>query len=115
MEGTTKEDEVKADKPAQEEGSAEGVEGPVEEKPEDNTMTFAEYMASKGGKKETVEREVENEFKGVTASEKVVEDFLVMGGGKQKKTKKKKDGEKKTVEVGFRVVSCQYAQYRKEL
>lgn len=102
MEGTINEDEVKEDKPAEEKVDAVAEEAPVEEKPEDKTMTYAEYMASKGKKEETV-REVENEFKGLSAAAKVEEDFLVMGGAKQKKTKKKKDGDKKTVDVGFRV------------
>lgn len=105
MEGTINEDEVKEDKPVQDAEPTEGEEAAVVEKPEDKTITFADYMASKGGKQGTVEREVENEFKGVAVSAKVEEDFLVMGGGKQKKTKKKKDGEKKTVEVGFRVAN----------
>lgn len=106
MEGTINEDEVKEDKPTETpEGDAGEGEAPAEEKPEDKTMTFADYMASKGKKEEKSVREVESEFKGLSASEKVQEDFLVMGGGKQKKTKKKKDEEKQTLEVGFRVVS----------
>lgn len=108
MEGAINEDEVKEEKPV--EVSTEGEEAaekeaPVEEKPEDKTMTYADYMAVKGKKEETVDREIENEFKGLAASTKTEEDFLVMGGGKQKKTKKKKEAEKKSVEVGFRVVS----------
>jgi hypothetical protein len=107
MEGTINEDEVKEEKPV--EVSAEGEEAaekeaPVEEKVEDKTMTFADYMAVKGKKEEIVVRDLEDEFKGLAASTKTEEDFLVMGGGKQKKPKKKQ-AEKKSVEVGFRVVS----------
>jgi hypothetical protein len=107
MEGTINEDEVKEEKPV--EVSTEGEEAaekeaPVEENPEDKTMTFAEYMVVKGKKEETVVRDLEDEFKGLAASTKTEEDFLVMGGGKQKKPKKQKEG-KKSVEVGFRVVS----------
>jgi hypothetical protein len=111
MEGTVKEEDV-----AQEESKekspdeVEAVEETTPEEPEpveDNTMTLAEYMASKQKKEETVGREVENEFKGLSAAvKKQEEDFLVMGGGKAKKTKKKKEEEKKKVDVGFRVVSC---------
>jgi hypothetical protein len=91
---------VEGEKPAAEEVA------PAEEepKPEDKTMTYAEYMAVKGKKDETSDREVDNEFKGVSAAKKVEEDFLVMGGGKQKKTKKKKEDQKKPLEVGFRTV-----------
>lgn len=78
---------------------------PEPEPVEDKTMTYAEYMASKGKKEESSGREVTNEFQGKAAAvKKEEEDFLVMGGGKQKKTKKKKEDEKKTVDVGFRVV-----------
>lgn len=109
MEGTINEDEVKEDVPSElpaEENAETGAEEtPVEEKPEEKTMTFAEYMASKGKKEEVAGRETEDEFKGVSAATKVETDFLVMGGAKQKKNKKKKDGEKKTVEVGFRVAN----------
>lgn len=106
MEGKINEDEVKEDKPTEEKAEGDAADAPAEEeKPEDKTMTFAEYMASKEKKEENSVREVESEFKGLSASTKVEEDFLVMGGGKQKKTKKKKDGEKQTLEVGFRVVS----------
>lgn len=109
MEGTINEEGAKEEKavevPVVGEETAE-KEAPAEEKPEDKTMTFAEYMASKGKKDETSGRELEDEFKGLSAATKTEEDFLVMGGGKQKKSKKKKDAGKKTVEVGFRVVSC---------
>jgi len=105
MEGTINEDEVKEDK-ASELTEEEAVEEtPVKEKPEDKTITFADYMAAKGKKEENTVRELEDEFKGFSASAKVEEDFLVMGGGKQKKNKKKKDSEKKKVEVGFRVAN----------
>ena len=108
MEGKIDEEAVNEEPPKETEGEEPPVaeEAPVEEeKPEDNTMTFADYMASKGKKEADTGRQVESEFKGVSASKKVEEDFLVMGGGKQKKTKKKKDEQKAVVEVGFRVVS----------
>jgi plasminogen activator inhibitor 1 RNA-binding protein len=96
MEGKIVEEEVKEDKPVT--TATEPVEGgeaapateaeeapaPVEPKPEDNTISYADYMAAKGKQEE--------------------ENFLVMGGGKAKKNKKKKADEKKTVDVGFRVV-----------
>lgn len=109
MEGKVEEEEVKEDqivKPvAGEEAATEGDGTSGEEaKPEDKTMTFADYMASKGKKESKTGREVESEFTGITASKKVVEDFLVIGGGKAKKTKKKKDEPKKVVDVGFRTV-----------
>lgn len=112
MEGKIDEEEVKEDKPA---GEAEG-EAPAEEtpeeapepepEPEDNTMTLAEYMASKQKKDDKAAgREVENEFAGKQAAKKVEEDFLVMGEGKSKKKKNKaKDEAKPVVELGFRVV-----------
>jgi plasminogen activator inhibitor 1 RNA-binding protein len=108
MEGKVDEEEVKEDKPAEGESPAE--ETPVapepepEPKPQDNTMTLAEYMASKEKKDATSDREVENEFQGKTAAKKVEVDFLVLGEGKSKKKKKGKDT-KQAVEVGFRVVS----------
>ena len=74
-----------------------------EPEPEDNTMTYAEYMASKGAKKEESIREVENEFKNMKASAKVEEDFFSLGGGKKKKEKKKAQ-EKQTIQANFRVV-----------
>lgn len=102
MEGTIDEDEVAA---GEEPKTQDFVDEEPEPEPEqDNTMTFAEYMASKEKKEEKSGRSVENEFKGLSAAaKKEEEDFLVMGGGKQKKVKKKKD-EKKTVDVGFRPV-----------
>jgi plasminogen activator inhibitor 1 RNA-binding protein len=117
MEGKIVEEEVKEDKPVTtatepvEEGEAapateaEEAPAPVEPKPEDNTISYADYMAAKGKKEETNLREVENEFQGKSAAVKQEEEnFLVMGGGKAKKNKKKKADEKKTVDVGFRVV-----------
>ena len=71
---------------------------------EDNTMTFAEYMASKGKKEEVSLREVKNEFAGISTTDKgEEEDFMKMGEGKKKKEKKQKEA-KKSVDVGFRVV-----------
>lgn len=101
MEGTINEE----DAVEKNEETAEGAEVEPEPEPEpDNTMTYAEYMASKEEKAEKVGREVENEFKGMSAAvKKEEEEFLVMGGGKQKKTKKKNQ-EKKTIDAGFRVV-----------
>ena len=66
-------------------------------------MTYAEYMASKGGKKEESIREVENEFKNMKAAAKVEEDFFSLGGGKKKKEKKQSQG-KQTIQANFRVV-----------
>mmetsp|Transcript_19243 Transcript_19243/g.47583 ORF Transcript_19243/g.47583 Transcript_19243/m.47583 type:complete len:109 (+) Transcript_19243:489-815(+) len=108
MEGTINEDEVKDDTPSELPEEDAVKEAPVEEKPEDKTMTFADYMAAKGKKEEHAGRETEDEFKGFSASTKVEEDFLVMGGAKQKRNKKKKDAERKTVEVGFRVVRFRF-------
>ena len=104
MEGKINEDEVKEEKPTETPEDDAPVEEPIPEPEPDNTMTFAEYMASKGKKEEKALREVDNEFAGKTASSKVEEDFLVMGEGKSKRKKKGKEG-KQTVEVGFRVVS----------
>ena len=85
---------------------AEAPTEEVEPPKEDNTMTYAEYMASKGKKEETSLRETKNEFEGINAAAKEEEEsFISMGRGKKKKDKKKKEVEKKTVDVGFRVVS----------
>eukprot|EP00429_Kryptoperidinium_foliaceum_P039364 CAMPEP_0176162806 /NCGR_PEP_ID=MMETSP0120_2-20121206/83291_1 /TAXON_ID=160619 /ORGANISM="Kryptoperidinium foliaceum, Strain CCMP 1326" /LENGTH=263 /DNA_ID=CAMNT_0017500315 /DNA_START=173 /DNA_END=962 /DNA_ORIENTATION=+ len=91
MEGKIDEEAV-AKEPEVTEGAAEEAEAPAPEpEPEDNTMTLAEYMASKKGKKEEkTGREVENEFAGKAAAKKEEEDFLVMGGGKSKKKKQQK-------------------------
>jgi len=102
MEGAINEDEVKEDKPTELQEDEAVKDAPVEEKPEDKTISFADYLASKGKKEEITIREVEDEFKGFSASRSVETDFLVMGGEKQKKNKKKKDSQKKTIEVGFR-------------
>lgn len=76
----------------------------VEPEKEDNTMTYVEYIASKGKKEEVALRGVKNDFEGFAASEKVVEDsFISTGGGKKKKDKKKKDVEKAVIDLGFRV------------
>ena len=107
MEGRINEDEDIA--PAAE-GEEVPADAPAEEPAkEDNTMTYAEYMASKGKKEEVSLRDTKNEFAGVTAAAKGEEEsFMQMGGGKKKKDKKKKEVEKKTVDVGFRVVGdCQ--------
>lgn len=74
---------------------------------EDNTMTFADYMASKGKKEEVPLRETKNDFAGATAARKGEEEsFMAMGGGKKKKEKKKKVPERKTIDLGFRVVKA---------
>lgn len=117
MEGKISEEEVKEDKPAEEveastpaEESTDAPEPEPEPEAEDNTMTFAEYMASKGKKEESAGREVENEFAGKAAAKKAAEeDFLVMGEGKSKKKKKGKET-KQALEVGFRVVSYAFIQ-----
>ena len=104
MEGKIDEEAVNEEPPKETEGEEPPVaeEAPVEEeKPEDNTMTFADYMASKGKKEADTGRQVESEFKGVSASKKVEEDFLVMGGGKQKKT---------TTEIGMTYEEVQTAR-----
>lgn len=76
----------------------------VDPEKEDNTMTYVEYIASKGKKEEVALRGVKNDFEGFAASEKVVEDsFISTGGGKKKKDKKKKDVEKAVIDLGFRV------------
>jgi len=109
MEGKIDENEIKEDKPAEvAAGEAPAEETPdtaePEPEPEDNTMTLAEYMASKQKKDESAAREFENEFAGKTAAKKLEEDFLVMASGKSKKKKKEKET-KQAVEVGFKVVS----------
>ncbi|VEU39013.1 unnamed protein product [Pseudo-nitzschia multistriata] len=79
----------------------------VEPEKEDNTMTYADYMASKGKKEEVALREVKNDFAGMAACAKGEEEsFLEMGGGKKKKERKKKEVDKKTVDVGFRVAKA---------
>lgn len=104
MEGRINEDEEIA--PAAD-GDDAPADVPVEkEEPQkkDNTMTLADYMASKGKKEEVSLPEMKNEFAGVSASTKGEEEsFMAMGGGKKKKDKKKKEADKKTIDVGFRV------------
>jgi hypothetical protein len=105
MEGAINEEEV-VEKNEEITEAADDAEPEPEPEP-DNTMTLAEYMASKGQKEEKTGREVENEFKGLPAAvKKEEEDFLVMGGGKQKKSKKKNDEKKQSIELGFRPVSA---------
>ena len=107
MEGSINEEEVVA--PVVAEGEEAPVEVQVEEvEPpvEDNTMTYADYMASKGNKEEVSLRETKNEFAGITAAAKVEEkSFMSMGVVKKKKDKKKNEGDKKIIDVGFRSVS----------
>jgi len=107
MEGRINEDEEIAPRA---DGEDNPVDIPSEEvvpPKEDNTMTYAEYMASKGKKEEASLRETKNEFADVTAAAKGKEEsFISMGGGKNKKDKKKKEVEKKTIDVGFRVAKA---------
>lgn len=94
---------------AAEEPKAEEVEPVKEEEPEDNTMTYEEYLASKKAAdsgllaKKTQEKELVNEFEGkVGFKAKDDADFLVMGTGKAvRKRPDKKD--KVTLTPAFRV------------
>jgi len=103
MEGRINEDEEIAP-------GADSVEIPVDvqaeevEVPkEDNTMTYSEYIASKGKQEDVSLRETKNEFAGVAAAAKGKEEsFMSKGGGKKKKDKKNKEVEKLTIDVGFR-------------
>lgn len=75
----------------------------IEPEKEDNTISYADYIAAKGKKEEVALRDVQNDFAGIAVSEKKVEEsFVELGGGKKKKDKKKKETEKKIIEVGFR-------------
>ena len=108
MEGRINENEVVATKKEGGDEESKPTDSPKEAEPEkvvDNTISYSDYVASKGKKEEVAQREIENAFKGVTVAVSVEESFMVMGGAKQKKIKKKKDAEKKTIDVGFRVVS----------
>lgn len=107
MEGRINENEVVATKKEGGDEESKPTDSPKEAEPEkvvDNTMTYSEYVASKGKKEEVAQREIEDAFKGVTVAVSVEESFMVMGGAKQKKIKKQKDA-KKTIDVGFRVKS----------
>ena len=109
MEGHINEEDVGKNEDITE--GADDAEPEPEPEP-DNTMTFAEYMASKGDKEENTGRTVESEFKGVSAAvKKEEEDFMMMGGGKQKKSKKKNDAKKQTIDVGFRPVSAMFSSF----
>ncbi|OEU22522.1 hypothetical protein FRACYDRAFT_267303 [Fragilariopsis cylindrus CCMP1102] len=108
MEGRINENEVVATKKEGGDEESKPTDSPKEAEPEkvvDNTISYSDYVASKGKKEEVAQREIENAFKGVTVAVSVEESFMVMGGAKQKKIKKKKDAEKKTIDVGFRVTS----------
>lgn len=79
----------------------------AEPKPEDNTISFEEYLASskeKTGLLAPVQERVieDNAFAHFQAKKVQETDFLVMGGAKQKKNKSK-EKEIKTVDVAFRV------------
>ena len=103
LEGTIDEDRIGEEAVADGQEPAADVE--AVEPVQDNTMTLAEYMASKNaGKSEETTREVENEFSGKAAAVKKEEEDFFSAGGKKKRVKKKKEEEKKTVDVGFRVV-----------
>jgi len=103
MEGSINEEEVVA--PVVTEGAEAPVEVTVEEvEPPvvDNTISYADYMASKGDKEQVSLRETTNEFAGVTAAAKVEEkSFMSMGVAKKKKEKKQIEA-KKIIDVGFR-------------
>eukprot|EP00529_Nitzschia_sp_RCC80_P028060 CAMPEP_0113506452 /NCGR_PEP_ID=MMETSP0014_2-20120614/35913_1 /TAXON_ID=2857 /ORGANISM="Nitzschia sp." /LENGTH=273 /DNA_ID=CAMNT_0000401943 /DNA_START=313 /DNA_END=1135 /DNA_ORIENTATION=- /assembly_acc=CAM_ASM_000159 len=103
LEGTIDEDRIGEEAVA--DGQEPAADAEAAEPVEDNTMTLAEYMASKNaGKHEETTREVENEFSGKAAAVKKEEEEFFSTGGKKKRVKKKKEDEKKTVDVGFRVV-----------
>jgi len=100
-------DEAKADQP---EGTDKKNDEPKVEEPEDNTMSYGEYLKSKQAPESGVlapvqQKEYVNEFAGkATYVAKKNDPFLVMGGGKQPRKKGgKKDGEKKTITPAFRV------------
>ncbi|KAL3763496.1 hypothetical protein ACHAWU_009180, partial [Discostella pseudostelligera] len=87
---------------AEEEVEEEEVVEAKEPEPEDNTMSYDEYLAQKSRPdseafKPLEERAVDNEFAGKVSAKKETEDFLVMGGGKQ--PKKKGSGAKKEKDV----------------
>eukprot|EP00797_Seminavis_robusta_P011635 Sro188_g081120.2 (319) ;mRNA; r:21983-23359 len=103
-----------------EQGAAEGEEAPVEEEeavpepepePEDITLSYEEYMATKANPDNEAfapvkEREVANEFAGLSVKKKEEdEDFMMMGGGKQKKKKQNKGAPKQSITLDFRVTS----------
>jgi len=106
MEGRINEQEDVAPAAAVAEVEEKTVDVPVEEvePPKvDNTISYADYIASKGEKEEKSLRETKNEFAGVSIAEKKEEEsFMSMGGGKKKKDKKKNETEKKSIAVGFR-------------
>ena len=109
LEGTIDEDRIGEETVADGQEPAADVE--AVEPVQDNTMTLAEYMASKNaGKSEETTREVENEFSGKAAAVKKEEEDFFSAGGKKKRVKKKKEEEKKTVDVGFRVVRLIYCR-----
>lgn len=104
MEGRIDEDAEIVPMDANEDDVAVEKEEPTKE---DNTMTFADYMANKGKKEEVQLRETKNEFAGATAARKGEEEaFMTMGGGKKKKEKKKKEPERNTIDLGFRVAKA---------
>ncbi|KAL7488647.1 hypothetical protein ACHAW6_014244 [Cyclotella cf. meneghiniana] len=87
------------------------VEEPKEPEPEDKTLSYEEYLATKSRPdsaafKPLEERTVENEFAGKSVSRKETEDFLVMGGGKQPKKKGQKKEEKEKLVLDFKVKSA---------
>jgi plasminogen activator inhibitor 1 RNA-binding protein len=87
--------------------------------PEDNTISYEEYLKSKEATranellKPKEERQVDNEFSGKQAKKTEEEDFLVMGGAKQQR-KREKTKEKKTLEVNIRVASAEQGGDRRE-
>lgn len=109
-----KEDDAIAAAVEENEPVAEEEEEVVEAKepePEDNTMSYDDYVAQKARPdteafKPLEERAVENEFSGKAAAKKETEDFLVMGGGKQPKKKGSGKKEKETLVLDFKVKSA---------
>lgn len=110
-----------ANNPAEEETEKEAVEedatgeeekNPAREpEPEDNTMSYDEYLATKATPdlevfKPLEERKVDNEFAGKAATMKETEDFLVMGGGKQPKKKGSAKKEPEKLVLDFKIKSA---------
>jgi plasminogen activator inhibitor 1 RNA-binding protein len=87
--------------------------------PEDNTISYEDYLKSKEAArtnellKPKDERQVEDEFSGKQAKKFEEEDFLVMGGAKPQR-KREKTKEKKTLEVNIRVASAEQGGDRRD-
>lgn len=82
-----------------------------EPEPEDNTISYEEYLANKA-KPDSVafkaleSRDIENEFAGKSSSKKVSEDFLKMGNDKALRKKGSGKNEKETLLVDFKIKSA---------